>query len=157
MASFVTLIGVDNNEQVVNVDLITRMVRHDTGEGFTEIYFDQGNDVRVREGFRREGRDNDGFFLHFLPRSPIRSSNGFRVWVVANVPRWREVQSRGFQSRPSRCGYGILAVPTGFRASRYQRKSGSSPQEDEANRLQEPRGSAGSAFPFAPRTRRRIW
>jgi hypothetical protein len=49
MASFVTLIGVDNNEQVVNVDLITRMVRHDTGEGFTEIYFDQGNDVRVRE------------------------------------------------------------------------------------------------------------
>jgi hypothetical protein len=35
MASFVTLVSVDNTEQVINVDLITRMVRHDTGEGFT--------------------------------------------------------------------------------------------------------------------------
>ena len=49
MASFVTLVGVDNTEQMINVDLITRMIRHDTGEGFTAIYFDNGNDVRVRE------------------------------------------------------------------------------------------------------------
>lgn len=49
MASFVTLVGVDNTEQMINVDLITRMIRHDTGEGFTSIYFDNGNDVRVRE------------------------------------------------------------------------------------------------------------
>jgi hypothetical protein len=49
MAMFMSLTGVDNIDQFVNIELVTRMVRFNGGEGFTAIYFDHENSISVKE------------------------------------------------------------------------------------------------------------
>jgi hypothetical protein len=49
MALFVKLTGVDNIEQFINLEHVTRMVHFGGAQPFTRVYFDNENSITVKE------------------------------------------------------------------------------------------------------------
>lgn len=49
MAVFVKVTGVDNIEQVVNLDQVTRVIHYAGANPYTTVHFDRENSVAVKE------------------------------------------------------------------------------------------------------------